>query len=62
MVQGLGLIAFTAGTQVEALVEELRFSKPLDVAGGKKKDWIMGKRSFCLIASVFSKHDTGSSI
>lgn len=44
MVQGLGLMAFTAGTQVEALVEELRSSKPLDVAGEKKKkDWIMGK-------------------
>ena len=37
MVQGLGLMAFTAGTQVEALVEELRSSKPLDVAGEKKK-------------------------
>lgn len=45
VVQGLGLMAFTAGTQVEALVEELRSSKPLDVAGEKKKkkDWIMGK-------------------
>jgi len=37
VVQGLGLMAFTAGTQVEALVEEIRTSKPLDVAGGKKK-------------------------
>lgn len=37
VVKGLGLIAFTAGTQVEALVEELRFSKPLDVTWGEKK-------------------------
>ena len=45
MVQGLGFIAFTAGTQVEALVEE-SYSKPLDVTWGKKKGLDNGKKVF----------------